>query len=434
MSNWERERLESLVEVALGASGADTAVVRVSGFRQGATRFALSEINQNVVRADLSLTAAVAFGQSVGQASTNALSDAAVVACVKRAETIARRSPPDPEHMPPVAPTPLAAVATFDAATAEASPAARAETVGRAVAVADAAGATGAGSYTTQARVVAVGNSAGHRAYNRESEAVLAFSATAGDAVGWAEGATRVAARLPLEETAGRAVRKALDGAAPRRIDPGRYDVILEPAAVAELIGSFMWVQGDAKAADEGRTFLAGKLGTAIADARVDVYSDPTHADCPARPFDEEGMPLGRVDWIKGGVLENLSYSRYWAKKQGRAFTGRPSNLIIAGGDVPLEELVAGTKRGLLVTRFWYIRTVDPMRDLYTGMTRDGTFLIEDGKIAGPVKNLRFNESAIGMLSRVEALGPERTVNGWGLSRAPFVKAREFNFTSTTEF
>jgi predicted Zn-dependent protease len=145
-------------------------------------------------------------------------------------------------------------------------------------------------------------------------------------------------------------------------------------------------------------------------------------------------MKLARVEWLRSGLIDNLIYSRFWAKKQGRAFTGWPHNIIIDGGNATLEALIQSTKRGLLITRFWYIRTVDPMRDLYTGTTRDGTFLIENGQLAGPVKNLRFNDSAARLLGNIQMLGEQRTISGFGLARIPFVKAQDFNFTSTSPF
>jgi predicted Zn-dependent protease len=239
---------------------------------------------------------------------------------------------------------------------------------------------------------------------------------------------------LDVEATAKSSVDKALEGRAPRKIKPGHYEVILEPAAVSNLLSSFVWVQMNAKAVDEGRSYLSGKKGTRLVAPSIDMYSDPMSTQCPACPFDREGMKIDRVNWIRNGVVENLLYSRFWAKKQGCAFTGWPHNMIIRGGKTSREDMIKSTKRGLLITRFWYIRTVDRMRDLYTGTTRDGTFLVKNGEVVGPVKNLRFNDSAVRLLNSVQAIGEQGTTTGMGISRVPLIKAGDFNFTSTTDF
>ncbi len=434
MPIWKKEEFEPIIEKALKLSKADHTTILAFGFEEGATRFANSEINQNVVSGDLSLKVNVAFGSSVGSASTNVLDDDAIAACVKKAQAIARLTPPDSEFMPPVSPVEMPDVETWSDATMHLKAADRAKIIAGAVNVADSAGLSGAGSLTTAASVVAIGNSKGHFAFHKSTKAQLKYSASSDDSVGWANGYARKVGDLDAEAVARRAVDKALKGKKPRELPAGKYEVILEPAAVAGLISSFMWVQMDAKATDEGRTYLSDKRDKKIAASNVHILSDPTLPDCQVRPFDREGMKLGRVDWIRDGKLANLCYSRFWADHKGKAFTGRPNALIIKGGKSTLEEMIKATQKGLLITRFWYIRTVDRMRDLYTGTTRDGTFLVEDGEVVGPVKNLRFNESAARLLGNVELLGEEQNTAAWSLSRAPFLKASSFNFTSTTEF
>ncbi len=434
MNNWKKETIQSLIDRALKASIADNTVVNVSGFQSGATRYANSEINQNVVRGDLTLSVEATFGASSGQSSTNVLKPDAIAACVKQAEDIARLTPPDPEYMPPVEPAEIEETDAWSEGTATATPTDRAAAIARAVTLADKKGLTGAGAFETGGWLRAMGNSAGHFVYGRNTSAELTFSATSDDSVGWAQGVSRDVSALDIESIAQRGVDKALNGRAPQDLEPGRYEVILEPSAVGSLISSFIWNQLDAKASDEGRTFMSGKNGAQIAAPLIHLYSDPHEAACPARPFNDEGMPLQRLDWIRDGVVKNLMYSRFWAKKQGRTFTGYPPNIIIAGGTTTTEEMIKSTKRGLLITRFWYIRSVDRMRDLYTGTTRDGTFLVEDGAIKGPVKNLRFNDSAVGLLSRVTAVGRPQLVSNWGMSYVPVIKASEFNFTSATKF
>ncbi|KPL11844.1 hypothetical protein AMJ85_02765 [candidate division BRC1 bacterium SM23_51] len=434
MGKRDSSKLKSLVEHALDASTADATVVHVRRFLEGATRYANSRITQNIVRADTTVEVEVAFGSQVGQCTTNRLDKDSIAACIRRAETIARVAPADPEYMPPVKPAPCPPVATWCPETAVFSPAKRAEAIVRAVAIAEREGMTGAGVFVTRVGASAIGNSAGLFVDNEATEAVVTFSATTPDSVGWAQGRARDVGTLDVESVARRALEKARAGHSPRDLAPGRYEVVLEPAAAEELLSYLFWYQMDAKATDEERTYLTGKKGTRIAAPSVTIFSDSTHALCPTRPFTDEGMTLRRIDWMRNGVLENLVYSRFWAKKQGVAPTGMPTNLIMAGGETPLEEMIRLTRRGLLVTRFWYIRAVEPIRDLYTGMTRDGTFLIEDGKIVAPVKNLRFNESAVHLLENVEMLGRQELVGEGRWSLMPYVKARDFNFTSTTRF
>jgi len=217
----------------------------------------------------------------------------------------------------------------------------------------------------------------------------------------------------------------------PQEVPPGDYTVVLEPAALAELLAYMVWSM-DAKAADEGRSPFTGKEGTAIAHEQVTLQSLPTHPECPSLPFFDDGMPAPDVSWIERGVLKTLVYSRFWAQKQGKPFTGFPTNLILQGGQHSLEELIAQVEDGLLITRFWYIRYVDPMQLLLTGMTRDGVYRIQDGQVSHAVKNLRFNESPLVVLQNVRLLGIPQRVEGSFL--VPSAVVDGFTFSSTTTF
>jgi predicted Zn-dependent protease len=434
MQQWTEEQMKSLIDDALKASSAGAAAVRIRRVDEGATRYANSEITQNVVHGDVTCEIEAAFDNKVGRCETNRLDRQSIAACVQRAEAIARVAPPDPEHMPPVAPSIVADTNAWFPATADYTPSDRACAIGRAVGVAERETMSGAGVFRTRGAATAFGNSAGHATYHEATDAAATFSATSPSSVGWAEGRSRDVAELSVERVAARAIEKAREGRSPRDIEPGRYEVILEPAALGELLFYFFWYQMDAKATDEGRTFLTAKRGRALAAPLVNLYSDPTQRGCATRPFDADGMPLHRVDWFKEGVLENLMYSRYWADHQHTHPTGQPTNLIMQGGQATLDEMIASTHRGLLITRFWYIRAVEPMRDLFTGMTRDGTFLIENGRLSGPVVNLRFNESPIRLLENIELLGEQRLTGEFLWMLMPFAKAKEFTFTSTTKF
>ena len=240
------------------------------------------------------------------------------------------------------------------------------------------------------------------------------------------------------------AIDKAVRSQSPTAIEPGKYTVVLEPAAMADLIVNLVFA-ADARQSDEGRSFFSKKgggtrLGEQIVGEKVRLYSDPAHPLAPALPFDGQGLPVKAIDWIDKGVLKNLSYSRYWAQKQGKEPTPGPGNLIMEGGTASMDDLIKGVERGVLVTRFWYIRQLDPQTLLVTGLTRDGLFLIEKGKVTRPVKNMRWNESPVFALNNLDAMTPpERTVSGEGIGGAgfsvvcPAARIREFTFTSGSD-
>ncbi|MDD5573216.1 MAG: metallopeptidase TldD-related protein, partial [Candidatus Hydrothermia bacterium] len=232
------------------------------------------------------------------------------------------------------------------------------------------------------------------------------------------------------------AKEKAIKGMNPKDLEPGFYDVILEPLAVADFV-DFMLFDMDARGADEGRSFFSGKHGQKIFDERVTLYSDPFSELNPSMPFDNEGVAIKKINWVKSGVLENLYYDRYWAKKNNKKPTGRPFSLIFADTEKSMDELIKKVKRGLLITRFWYIRYVDRKSITLTGMTRDGLFYIEDGIMRYPVKNFRFNDSPARALANVIDIGKGRRIVGEEISFAtymPTLLIKDFNLASKTEF
>jgi predicted Zn-dependent protease len=219
-----------------------------------------------------------------------------------------------------------------------------------------------------------------------------------------------------------------------KALEPGKYTVILEPLAASDMLSNM--VRGfDARSAEEGRSFMSKKgggtrLGEQLFNEQVNIYSDPFNADLPSATWNGDGIPQEKVTWVENGVVKNLSYSRYWAQQKGVKPVPGASRVIMEGGTASLEDLIKSTERGILVTRFWYIRSVDPQTLLLTGLTRDGTFYIENGKIMYPVKNFRFNESPIIMLNNVEALGkPQRSGN----MIVPPMKIRDFTFSSLSD-
>jgi predicted Zn-dependent protease len=288
----------------------------------------------------------------------------------------------------------------------------------------------------------ALGNKSGLFAFHRNTRSnyTLTVRSTDGTGSGWAAADHPDFAQLDVRRLAERATEKARLSMNPVAIEPGRYTVILEPQAVGDLVQLVANYAG-ARQADEGRSPFVkkgggNKVGEKVADARVTLYSDPADPQLLGRPWDGDGLPLGRQVWIENGVLRQLYYSRFWAKKQGKTATGAPSSLKMAGGQGTVDDLVKGTQRGVLVTRLWYLREVDPRTILYTGLTRDGTFLVENGKVTKALRNFRFNESPLFLLNNIEGLGRAERLAGTeqgGNVVMPAIKARDFNFTSLSE-
>ncbi len=429
----EQGQALDLLKRVLSLSSAEHTELCLTGYQQSATRYANNEIIQNQVKRDTRLVITCAFGNKVGRTATNDLSEEALQRAVAKAEEIALASAPDTEYLPPPPPAEYPSVSAYDEETAHLTPCDRAKAVQEAIKECEGRGLNSAGSYLNQVSFTAVANSSGLFAFHRETMARFTCTAMGPDSSGWAESAHRKASEITPQQTARQAVEKALLGKNPKEVSPGQWTVILEPNAVAEFLG-FLPQAMDAKSADEGRSAFSGKEGTLIGNSLVTLYSDPTSPLCPGSPFFADGMPVPQVTWIREGKLENLCYSRFWAQKTGHPFTGTPTNLVFQSGSSSLEEMIAGTERGLLVTRFWYIRFVDPMQFLLTGMTRDGLYLIEDGRIRYGVKNLRFNESPLRVFKEVEEVGQGRLCWDYYPTWMPLLKVSSFQFTSGTSF
>jgi predicted Zn-dependent protease len=318
--------------------------------------------------------------------------------------------------------------------------------VAEAIRAVEAAGQTAAGIYSTGESVFALLNSRGVFARHRETMACFSITAMAADSSGWAKAsACNLAALNPLE-LAQTAARKATDSKAPRELPPGRYTVILEPAAVLDLTGQ-MFPDFSATAIRDGRSFLKDRIGKKIFGDNITIHDDSCHPLQSGAPFDGEGVPRRRLTLVERGVVREVAYSRQAAALAGTAPTGHgfplpnefgesPANIVIAGGATSLDEMMASTDHGILVTRFWYIREVDPYEKIFTGMTRDGTFLIEGGRVTAGVRNFRFNQGLMEMLSNVESLSAPVRASGEETFDmvAPAMKVREFNFTEATRF
>jgi predicted Zn-dependent protease len=415
--------------------GADATVsLRVD--RRGNTRFARSEITSSADVERQTLTVTVQFGKRSASATTNQIDDQSLDEVVSRAARMAKLAPENPEAMPALGRQTYTKGKASDAATSKLTPAARAKAAGVAINAGDAAKLAIAGYYEHAASQHMLATSAGLWA-THESTAT-SFSCTArtpdGTGSGWAETSSHRAADVDAEALAKIAIDKAAKSASPKRLDPGRYTVILEPAAVADLL-SFLIRSLGARRADEGRSFFAKpgggtRVGEKLFPEHVTLSSDPMDAATGGAPFDGEGLPLKPSTWIDKGVLKALTYGRFWAQKQGKTATGSPNGWTLASSKTPREKLLEGVKRGVLITRFWYLRDLDPQSILVTGLTRDGTFLVENGAIVGSVNNFRFNESPIQMLAKCDAIGAPWLAGGM---RVPALRTHEFNLASISE-
>lgn len=425
------------------SAGATESFAVLTRHRSAATRFSDNAITQNLTRRQAALRVEATIGRRRGTAATNRLDAEGIRAATSRAVDLARAAPEDPEYVPPLGPQVYPAVDGYRSSTASLSPR---EAAARLLPVFDAARARGvrmAGSLQMEEGDVQAANSSGLRAGHRWTSAAYANTAIADDlpasghgASGWAECVDPDVEALDLVGAADAAIAKAEAARAPRALAPGSYPVVLEAPALRDLLVFLAWSL-DARAADEGRSFAAGRLGRRVAAECVTLRTVPGFPGCPGRPFTEEWLPSAPVAWIEKGILKTLAASRWWAARKGTVPVGSPVNLVMDGGAATLRDLVGGMRRGLLVTRFWYIRFVDPMTLFLTGMTRDGLFWVEDGRIAHAVKNLRFNESVLAALSRVEALGRPRVTAGTegdGAASVPDARLGAFDFASATEF
>jgi len=438
-----REETAAIVERVGRLSQAESWEVNLSSSVTGNTRFAANQLSTSGFVENAQLVVQSNFGPKHAVTTTNDFSDASIEHAVRESERLARLAPDDPEAMPQLPPQQYAPVNAFFESTAELEPAQRARAALAALEVTRRSGdLTAAGFLVTGQNSNCVANKAGVFAYHRSTTAnyTLTVRTTDGTGSGWAAADHQDWTQLDTAGVAGRAIEKARASRNPVAIEPGRYTVIMEPQAVGDLV-QLMLFYLDARQADEGRSPFVkpeggNKIGERIVDERITIVSDPQDPQLLAQPFDGDGLPLGRQVWIENGVLRQLYYSRYWAQRSSRQPTGFPSSGKMMGGDLSVEQMIANTERGVLVTRLWYLREVDPRTILYTGLTRDGTFLIENGRIARAVRNFRFNDSPLFMLNNLEALGRPQRLAGTeagGDVVMPAVKAREFNFTSLSE-
>jgi predicted Zn-dependent protease len=457
-----RQRTADIFDRIRKFSPADETELLISGGKSALTRFANNTITQNVSEENYVLSLRVSLDGRTARATTNKFDDESLKRLVKSATDLAKVQERDPDLLP------LAAASAFDGnspavqrsffETASMGPRERAQAVGEMVDVAQKYKLTSAGIYATSESVEAVLNSKGLVAYHSQTSADVSITMLADDSSGWQKANYPDARDLKPAELAEIAAKKAIDSAHPQELPPGKYTVILEPAAVLDIVGFMFWDWGGQAILDE-RSFLNNRIGERLFGENINITDDVYHPLQSGSPFDGEGVRRERVPLVEEGVVKRLVFARgtaekirksEYAEKAGPvASTGHglplpnemgeiPLNIVItsAGPTSTLDEMIASTDRGILVTRLWYIREVEPYEKICTGMTRDGTFYIENGRMQGGLRNFRFNESLIHLLSNVEAMSkPVRASGEESFDMVvPAMKVRDFNFTEVTKF
>ena len=465
------EKASDIFDRVRRLSSADELEVHFSGGRFALTRFANNSIHQNVAEENHVLSVRTVFSGRTARAVTNKFDDESLRQVVRASENLARVQHRDPDLLPLPGPAESFGRAGGTASnrsddvpsryfeeTAAITPEFRAEGVRKIVSVADRHSRTTAGTFSSGETFDGIFNSRGLSRWHRQTSAEVSITMLAPDSSGWQKANSPNIAHVDPLALAEVAVKKALDSGQPREIPAGKYTVILEPAAVLDIVGFMFWDYSGTAILDQ-RSFLTGRIGMPLFGENITIWDDVTHPLQTGSPFDGEGMRRQKLELVKSGVVKRVVYGRETAERMKRSeyknsvgpieATGHgfplpnemgemPLNIVFAPVKEPqsLREMIASTERGILVTRLWYIREVEPFEKMLTGMTRDGTFLVENGRVQGGVRNFRFNESLIHMLSNVESMSePVRSCGEESFDMVvPAMKVREFNFTEVTKF
>ena len=444
----ERE-LRSIIETVLRlakSTGAEETEVHVDEVADALTRFANNGIHQNVAEHGLTVSVRTVVDGRTARVTTNRLNEDALRAAIEASLSLAHSQPKDPRLLPMPGRQRYRTVNRFIQRTAALTAEDRARAVRRACDLAVKKGQVAAGIFSSGQSQSAMGNSRGLFAAYRETHATFSITMQEDAAASWAKANSADVRAFDPQKLAVRASEKAHLAVNARELAPGRYTVILEPAAVLDLVG-FLFYDFAATALEDKRSCLNERMGKQLFGKNISISDDAYHPLQQGAPFDGEGLPRQPVLLVEGGIPKNLVYSRASAKTARKKPTGHgfalpneygeaPMNLVLRGGDSSLEKMVASTERGLLVTRLWYIREVDPYEKVMTGMTRDGLFLVENGRVTGAVRNFRFNQSLIEMLKNVELLGPAVRATGEEAFEmvVPAMKVRDFHFSEVTKF
>lgn len=432
----ERKAAIAIAEEAISTSKADDLELSIRSRSSATTRFANNAITQNIETMQRNVSATAYFGRKKGTASTTAIDGDSMRGCVHRAEAIARISPEDPESLPSLGPQTHKEFPAWLERTARFGPEQRADAAKVMVEIARANKSTLAGTVERHSSSLTLASKNGLRSHFANTAAETSCTADAGSGgTGWAGDGHRDLDRVDFSSIATQACDKALASVNPSEIEAGDWTVLLEPGAVVGLLNYLIWFW-NARDTYAGTTFLSDKIGERLLGENIFLESRPSDPDLLAAPFDWDGIPSFEGLWIDAGRIVRFFHDRWTAKERGVEPTGWPQGLVLRGGDESRESLIETTERGILVSRLWYIRSVDPMKLLLTGMTRDGTFLVEEGRVVRALNNLRFNESTLDALSRVDAMTHARPAGSTGGNRmrAPMLRSHRFHFDSATLF
>jgi predicted Zn-dependent protease len=442
MAILSKDEAEKILKKVIGFSKADGIQATLNGNDGGNIRYARNSVSTAGEDSNVTLGIQSYYGKKSGVATINEFDDASLEKVVRRAEELAQLAPENPEFVEPLEQQTYGGESkTWAESTANITPDFRAKVAADSINPATTKDVTAAGFLEDSRGFSALMNSKGLYAYNKGTGVNFTVTMRTNDGTGsgWAAGTATDVSKINTALASKIAIDKALNSRNAKALEPGKYTVILESSAAADMVR--LMLNMNARQADEGRSFYAKKgggtkIGEKIVDERVNIYTDPWHPEVPVSPWAGDGQARKKLDMIKGGVVSNLFYDRYWASQKNVAPVPFGGNSIMEGGTASIEEMIKDTKRGVLVTRLWYIRPVDPQTLLFTGLTRDGTFFIENGKIKHPIKNFRFNESPIIMLNNLETLGKqERVVTSEGSPNGfiPSMKIRDFTFSSLSD-
>jgi PmbA protein len=445
-SKSHRPDFEAIAERVMKLSDADETEVDIDATSDALTRFANNTIHQNVAEREVGISVRVVVDGRTARATTNKTDEESLRRAVAAAISLARNQPKSPDLLPMLRKQKYQKVSRYFQATANTTPQDRAKAVAKVCRMAEKNKQTAAGIFVSGSGHSAMANSRGLFARYEQTRSEFSVTILEKDSSGWAKSNSPNIRTIDPEALAETAGKKATDSRAPREIPAGRYTTILEPAAVLDLVG-FLFYDFAGTAVLDKRSCFTGRMGKRLFGENITLWDDVYHPLQTGMPFDGEGFPRQKVLLVDRGVTKNLVYARATAKKMKAKPTGHgfslpneygeaPMNLVFAGGDKPVGEMVRTTERGILVTRLWYIREVDPYEKILTGMTRDGTFLVENGRVAGGLRNFRFNQSIIEMLSNVLMLGPAVRAAGEESFEmvVPPMKIRDFHFSEVTKF
>jgi predicted Zn-dependent protease len=438
--------MRRIAEKVFKLSDADETEVQISMVSDALTRFANNTIHQNVAEQVLNISVRTVLDGRTARATTNKVDEDSLRRVVEASKSLARSQPRNPELLPMPGPQRYGKVSRFFENTAYATPADRARAVAKVALLAETRKQTAAGIFSTGAMQSAIVNSNGLFASHRQTRAEFSITVLESDSSGWAKANAPDLSQIYPDVLAKSASQKCSASRNPGEVPPGKWTVILEPSAVLDLVGFLFYDFAGTAVADQ-RSCFNKRMGKKLMGDNISLYDDAYHPLQSGAPYDGEGIPRQKILLIDEGAPRNLVYSRATARKMKAKPTGHgfplpndmgeaPMNLVFGGGNSSVEDMLKSTNRGILVTRLWYIRDVDPYEKVLTGMTRDGTFLVEGGRVTGGVRNFRFNQGVLEMLSNVEMLGPSVRAAGEESFEmvVPAMKVKNFNFSEVTKF